>query len=51
MGEGGGDQRPPLDVLGKADAGPSGFERDHLAETAGIGGAHVEGHVRHLDVA
>jgi hypothetical protein len=27
------------------------FERDHVAETAARGGAYVEGHVRHLDVA
>lgn len=36
---------------GKSDAEAERFERDHFAETAGRGGAYVEGHVRRLDVA
>lgn len=51
MGDGAGTSVHNWMFSGTRDAEAERFERDHFAETAGRGGAYVEGHVRHLDVA
>jgi hypothetical protein len=51
VGEGTGASVRLVEVLGQELAEAERFDCDHLAELAGRGGAYVEGHVRHLDVA